>query len=152
MYMSTTVVEALAIYHSELHTNVSPPLSSVEKQLLDILDSASALLFWLSHVVPALLACALLQDRVSCNVHIAKGVRTCKACHHLAVCSFNILSLSSSLMSLGECAVVQISLKDGVRAFEKARDLEVGYWVNQRDPNGRVTLGEKCAWVVHYMA
>ena len=88
MYLSTTVVEVLPIYCSELHTIVLPPLSSAEKPLLDILDSAPALLFWLCHVVPALLASALLQDGVSCNVHITEGICTCKACHHLAVCSF----------------------------------------------------------------
>ncbi|KAJ8585559.1 hypothetical protein M405DRAFT_865311 [Rhizopogon salebrosus TDB-379] len=38
---------------------------------------------------------------------------------------------------------------DGVRAFGKPRDLEVGYWVNQRDPNGRVTLGRNFTEVVH---
>ncbi|KAJ8597756.1 hypothetical protein M405DRAFT_803015, partial [Rhizopogon salebrosus TDB-379] len=36
-------------------------------------------------------------------------------------------------------------------AFCSARDLEVGYWVNQRDhPNGRVSFGPNFTQVVHY--
>jgi hypothetical protein len=46
--------------------------------------------------------------------------------------------------------LVQIPLKDGVRAFRTPRNLEVGYWVNQRDPNGRVSLGKNFTEVVHY--
>jgi hypothetical protein len=46
--------------------------------------------------------------------------------------------------------LVQIPLKDGVRAFRTPRNLEVGYWVNQRDPNGHVSLGKNFTEVVHY--
>jgi hypothetical protein len=35
-------------------------------------------------------------------------------------------------------------------AFRSPRDLEVGYWVNQRDPNGRVSFGSNFTQVVHY--
>ncbi|KAJ8580925.1 hypothetical protein M405DRAFT_833376, partial [Rhizopogon salebrosus TDB-379] len=34
--------------------------------------------------------------------------------------------------------------------FRSLRDLKVGYWVNQRDPNGRVSLGKNFTEVVHY--
>jgi hypothetical protein len=35
-------------------------------------------------------------------------------------------------------------------AFRSSRDLEIAYWVNQRDPNGRVSFGSNYARVVHY--
>jgi len=35
-------------------------------------------------------------------------------------------------------------------AFRSPRDLEIAYWVNQRDPNGRVSFGSNFAHVVHY--
>ncbi|KAJ8590529.1 hypothetical protein M405DRAFT_816108, partial [Rhizopogon salebrosus TDB-379] len=48
--------------------------------------------------------------------------------------------------------LVHIPLKHGVAAFRSSRDLEVAYWVNQRDPNGRVSFGSNYTHVVHYTA
>jgi hypothetical protein len=45
--------------------------------------------------------------------------------------------------------VVHIPLKDGVPDFRTPRDLEVGYWVDQRDPNGRVSFCSNFTQVVH---
>jgi hypothetical protein len=38
--------------------------------------------------------------------------------------------------------LVHIPLKDGVPDFRTPRDLEVGYSVNQRDPDGRVSFAQ----------
>jgi hypothetical protein len=35
-------------------------------------------------------------------------------------------------------------------AFRSPRDLEVGYWINQQDPNGRVSFGSNFTQVVYY--
>jgi hypothetical protein len=35
-------------------------------------------------------------------------------------------------------------------AFRSSADLEIAYWVSQRDPNGRVSFGSNSAHVVHY--
>jgi hypothetical protein len=45
--------------------------------------------------------------------------------------------------------LVHIPLKDGVPDFRTPRDLEVGYWVNQRDPNRRVSFCSNFTQVVH---
>ncbi|KAJ8595619.1 hypothetical protein M405DRAFT_878123 [Rhizopogon salebrosus TDB-379] len=45
--------------------------------------------------------------------------------------------------------LVHIPLKDGVAAFCSLRDLEVGYWVNQRDPNGRISFSPNFTQVVY---
>jgi hypothetical protein len=44
--------------------------------------------------------------------------------------------------------LVHIPLKDGVPNFRTPRDLEVGYWVNRRDPNGRVSFCSNFTQVV----
>jgi hypothetical protein len=36
--------------------------------------------------------------------------------------------------------LVRIPLKHCVRAFRSSRDLEIAYWVNQRDSNGHVSF------------
>ncbi|KAJ8583081.1 hypothetical protein M405DRAFT_937425 [Rhizopogon salebrosus TDB-379] len=35
-------------------------------------------------------------------------------------------------------------------AFRSPRDLEVGYWVNQQDPNGHLSFGSNFTQVVYY--
>jgi hypothetical protein len=45
--------------------------------------------------------------------------------------------------------LVHIPLKDGIPDFRTPRDLEVGYWVNQRDPSGRVSFCSNFTQVVH---
>jgi hypothetical protein len=45
--------------------------------------------------------------------------------------------------------LVHIPLKHCAPAFRSSRDLKIAYWVNQRDPNGRVSFGSNYAHVVH---
>jgi hypothetical protein len=46
--------------------------------------------------------------------------------------------------------LVHVPLKHCVPAFRSSADLEIAYWVNQRDPNGRVSFGSNSTHVVHY--
>jgi hypothetical protein len=45
--------------------------------------------------------------------------------------------------------LVHIPLKLGVPGFRSSRDLEIAYWVNQRDSSGRVSFGSDYTHVVH---
>jgi hypothetical protein len=45
--------------------------------------------------------------------------------------------------------LVRIPLKEGVVAYRAPGDLEVGYWVNQREPNGRVSFASNFTQMGH---
>jgi hypothetical protein len=49
-----------------------------------------------------------------------------------------------------EPVLVHIPLKLGVPGFRSSRDLEISYWVNQRDSSGRVSFGTDYTHAVHH--
>jgi hypothetical protein len=48
--------------------------------------------------------------------------------------------------------LVHIPLKLGVPGFRSSRDLEISYWVNQKDSSGRVSFGSDYTHVVHHVS
>jgi hypothetical protein len=56
--------------------------------------------------------------------------------------------MSAYYMQLRLDSLYWFTFLSGV-AFRSLRDLKVGYWVNQRDPNGRVSFGSNFTQVVH---